>query len=394
MEVFAFDASLVPAALTKVTARPQGTLGARISPDASAVFWLDDSAGDEVGRWVRHDLGTGAEVTVLPDLPPSYSAGLRPFSGGTVVGRLVDDGLEVGVVDDTGAGRIVYRFDEPAYLIDATDDGAMALLAFAPKGDWLHLGLRVIQLRDGAVVAELTRDGKDLQGVGFRPGDETQVLIGHEPDDRLVPAIWSTGSGALDDVVTDVDGDVSATWYPDGQSLLLQALQDARHSLHHLDLNTGQVTRLPAPPGAVSVASARPDGSVHVLYSRSDQPVSLVRLSDVDEVTELVALPGGPPATSVAARDVRATGPGGAVHALLRTPPGQSPPYATLFVPHGGPTAQDFDAWSDSLAAYIDHGYAVVQVNYRGSTGYGASLAGRAQPSHRLHRARGHHRDS
>src|SRR3954471_3164813 len=89
VEVFSFDASSVPAALTKVTDRPQGTLGARISPDASAVFWLDDSAGDEVGRWVRHDLQTGTEVTVLPDLEPSYSAGLLPIAGGAVVGRLL-----------------------------------------------------------------------------------------------------------------------------------------------------------------------------------------------------------------------------------------------------------------------------------------------------------------
>lgn len=377
VEVFAFDASSVPAALTKVTDRPQGTLGARISLDASAVFWLDDNAGDEVGRWVRHDLKTGTEVTVLPDLEPSYSAGLRPIVGGAVVGRLLDEGLEVAVADDTGSGRIAYSFDEPAYLIDATSDGSKALIAFAPGGDWLHAGLRVVRLSDGTVVAELAREGKDLQGVGFRPGNDMQVLISHEPDDRVVPAIWSTESGALDDIDTDLEGDVSADWYPDGKALLLKVLLDARHSLHRLDLESGGVTRLAAPLGAIAVASGRPDGSVHVLYSRSDQPVTLVRLSEDGEgdgvVTQLVVLPGDAPAPSVSARDVTAEGPGGTVHALLQVPPGKSPPYAALFVPHGGPTAQDFDVWSDSFAAYVDHGYAVIRVNYRGSTGYGAA---------------------
>jgi dipeptidyl aminopeptidase/acylaminoacyl peptidase len=373
VEVFSFDATETPATLSQVTDRPQGTLGARVSPDASTVYWLDDSAGDEVGRWIRHDLTSGTEVTLLPDLDPSYTAGLRPFGGGAVVGRLVDEGLEIAVVDAAGSGRIAYRFNEPAYLIDATSDGSKALIAFAPDGDWLHPGLRVVQLSDGAVRAEISRPGKDLQGVGFRPGDDTQVLIGYEPDDRVVPAIWNTESGGLEDVVVVVEGDVSAEWYPDGRRLLLKALQNARHTLHRFDLDTRETTDLPAPPGTVSAATARPDGSIHVLYSRSDRPVALVRIGDGGDVTQLVALPGDQPAASVASRDVTATGPGGAVHALIQVPPDQSPPYAALFVPHGGPTSQDFDAWSDSLAAYVDLGYAVVRVNYRGSTGYGAA---------------------
>jgi dipeptidyl aminopeptidase/acylaminoacyl peptidase len=372
VEVFTFDAATTPAALTQVTDRPQGTLGARINADASAVFWFDDSAGDELGRWIRHDLATGTEVTVLPDLEPSYTAGLQLMPGGAVVGRLVDEGLEVAVADDNGSGRVVYSFDEPAYLIDATSDGSKALIAFAPDGDWLHLGLRVVQLSDGTVVTELTRSGKDLRGVGFRPNDDTQVLIGYEPEDRVRPAIWNTESGGLDDLDVDLEGDVTGDWYPEGQALLINVLLEGRHSLHRLDLDTKQLTAIPTPSGAISAMSARPDGSVHVLYSRSDQPVTLVRVADDGSSTQLVSLPGDPP-PSVATRDVRADGPGGSVHALLQVPPGGNPPHPALFVPHGGPTAQDFDEWNARLAAHVDQGYVVVRVNYRGSTGYGAS---------------------
>ncbi len=95
-EVFAFDASSVPASLTKITDRPQGTMGAAISPDGSAVFWFDDSAGDEVGRWRRHDLRDGAEVTLLPEQPATYGAGIHPLpEGGAVLGRLLDEGFEI-----------------------------------------------------------------------------------------------------------------------------------------------------------------------------------------------------------------------------------------------------------------------------------------------------------
>src|SRR5205807_106431 len=46
-------------------------------------------------------------------------------------------------------------------------------------------------------------------------------------------------------------------------------------------------------------------------------------------------------------------------------------PHPTVFAVHGGPTAHDHDAWSPAVQAWVDHGFAVVLVNYRGSTGYG-----------------------
>ena len=41
-----------------------------------------------------------------------------------------------------------------------------------------------------------------------------------------------------------------------------------------------------------------------------------------------------------------------------------------MFV-HGGPTGQDVDAWDPEVLAYVDLGFVVGMVNYRGSTGYG-----------------------
>jgi dipeptidyl aminopeptidase/acylaminoacyl peptidase len=58
------------------------------------------------------------------------------------------------------------------------------------------------------------------------------------------------------------------------------------------------------------------------------------------------------------------------VPAYLAKP--QTPgPHPTVLLPHGGPYAQDsaeFDAWTQFL---VDHGFAVLKPNYRGSVGYG-----------------------
>src|SRR5690606_10295067 len=77
-------------------------------------------------------------------------------------------------------------------------------------------------------------------------------------------------------------------------------------------------------------------------------------------------------APSVPVREVWAPGPGGDVHALLRLPDGPAP-FPALVDIHGGPAWHRSDAFSPHLAAWVDHGFAVVSVNYRGSTGYGSA---------------------
>ena len=56
------------------------------------------------------------------------------------------------------------------------------------------------------------------------------------------------------------------------------------------------------------------------------------------------------------------------------TKPKGEPPFPLIVLPHGGPQARDFggyDKWAQLLANY---GYLVIQPQYRGSTGFGASL--------------------
>lgn len=372
-EVYAFDASTVPATLRQVTDRPQGTLGASVSPDGSSVFWFDDLGGSEVGRWQRTGFSGGPTTTLLPDLDPSYPAGITPVADGrVVVGRLVDTGFEIAVADTDGLGTAVYRDAQPATLMDVSSDARLALIGFAPDGDWLHVGVRVVNLAAGDVVAELVRDGANLEPVAFHPSDSRQVLLGHEPRDRLTPAVWDTDTGAVDDVDTGLPGDVTATWDPSGEALLLTSLQDGRNRLFRFDRVAGSPEPVELPAGTVSASSARPDGSVHALVSRSDLPPSLVESRD-GVVTDLVRLPGDPPAATVAVSDAHVPGPAGQVHALVRVPADGESPHPTLFFVHGGPTGQDRDAWDVMAAALVDAGYAVVRVNYRGSTGYGAA---------------------
>ncbi len=55
----------------------------------------------------------------------------------------------------------------------------------------------------------------------------------------------------------------------------------------------------------------------------------------------------------------------------LTTPPRGTAPYPLIVMPHGGPTARDYLAWDYWVQFLASRGYAVLQPNFRGSTGYG-----------------------
>lgn len=63
------------------------------------------------------------------------------------------------------------------------------------------------------------------------------------------------------------------------------------------------------------------------------------------------------------------------IHAYLTLPPGKTPSnLPTVIFPHGGPGARDqlaFDWWAQFMTS---RGYAVLQPNFRGSTGYGVTF--------------------
>src|SRR5262249_51942108 len=118
---------------------------------------------------------------------------------------------------------------------------------------------------------------------------------------------------------------------------------------------------LDVPAGSISGARARPDGRVWYRHSGGTTPPRLLQ-----DGVQLIELPGPPPPPGKAYADVRV----GSVAGFLVEPTGGRP-YPTIFLVHGGPASHDQDCWSPGVQAWVDHGFAVVLVNYRGSSGYG-----------------------
>ncbi|SFC57519.1 S9 family peptidase [Streptomyces aidingensis] len=370
----------------QATRRPNGTVDGTLSPDGEWLWWFDDHDGDEFGVWMRQPFHGGPDEPALPGLDPSYPAGLAIGRDGTVVvGRTTDAHGTTVHVARPGAGQVeIYRHRQSAGVGGLSRDGSLLAVEHTEHGDAMHSAVRVLKL-DGSPVAELddTRGGTRELGLtvyGFAPvpGDQ-RLLLGHQRRDRWEPMLWNPLTGEIREPGAEgpdglgLPGDVHAEWYPDGRALLLVHDYRARTELWRLELTDGgrdgkgRLSRVETPAGSVSGATARPGGDVEFLWSSAAEPPRVRSTAGAD-----VLVPPGPRApASLPVSDAWVEGPGGPVHALVQRPDGGAGPFPTVFDIHGGPAAHDSDAFAAGPAAWLDHGFAVVRVNYRGSTGYG-----------------------
>ena len=291
------------------------------------------------------------------------------------IGRSTDDGSELWLAPAGSAARVIYRHPDPAGVDALSRDDELLVISHSEHGDPRYPALRVLRTPDTteeapAVVAEKwDGEGLGLHALEFGPRpDDRRLLVGHERRGREELLIWDVETGTETELHLDLPGDVTAGFYPDGSALLVGHDHAARSELYRYDLATGALERLDTPPGVVRGATARPDGTVELAWSSSARP-PVIRRADGPVV---LSVGDEEPPAAYPVEDRWVPGPGGDVHALLVRPEGPGP-HATAFLVHGGPESADDDSYRARRAAYVDAGYAVVHVNYRGSTGYGSA---------------------
>lgn len=147
-----------------------------------------------------------------------------------------------------------------------------------------------------------------------------------------------------------------------------------------LDLGTGKLETIRLPYTEISHVGARP-GRAYFLAGSPSEPMSVVELNVKRRSCRVlyrpdVYRPAAGFASSPRHVDFRTTG-GRKAHAFYYPPTnrdfvaprGERPPL--LVVSHGGPTSAASTALNLVIQAWTSRGFAVVDVNYGGSTGYG-----------------------
>ncbi|MGH2635527.1 MAG: prolyl oligopeptidase family serine peptidase [Actinomycetota bacterium] len=358
---------------------------ATVSGDGSEVVWFSDPTGDESGRWIAVPFSGGQGRDVFPGAPVGWPEGLavgRELAVGVIADR---DGFALYVSERGEPAREVHRdadqisFSATDYHLEGADrvglsaDESLVCIEVAQDGDNIHHALRVLDPRTGATVGVLADGpGLGLSAFAWSPvhGDG-RLLVGHEREDHMRPAIWDPASGERVDLSLELPGEaIPVDWWPDASAVLIVHLFRGRDRLYRCDLATGALTEILHPAGEVLGAGVRPDGQVWFRVASGDR-ASRVLSGDGEEV---LAAPDRGVRDGRPYREWLFRNPSGdTIHGWVVTPEGDGP-FPTYLKVHGGPNWLYLDTWWPDVQMLVDHGFAVAMVNYRGSIGYGRTF--------------------
>jgi dipeptidyl aminopeptidase/acylaminoacyl peptidase len=350
-----------------------------LTPDGEGVVWWLDDTGDERGRWVVTPFAGGPWVPLLPDVPDGWTMGIALVPGVVAVGIATDDDYRIYVSRDGEPAREVYRHAQPAGVGaewpqgrgGLSADGTLLCIRHAEHGDIERQALRMIDVATGAAVADLDDRARTGAAAWSPVAGDARLAGWSEVSGFERPFVWDARSNERVDLDIALDAAVfPVDWSPDGRSLFLRHAARGYDVVVRHDLADGSLAPVLDPHGTVTNAWVRPDGELWAWIETSADPPRIVNERG-DEVASLSGdrQPPGRPFRSFTFRNPS----GDEIQGFVVTPDGE-PPFPTVVSVHGGPNWHHTDAFDPDAQAFVDHGYAVVLVNYRGSTGYGAAF--------------------
>lgn len=377
-QLYAWD--LATGTRRQVTDHPVGVQGGTPTLDGAGVVWFQDETGDESGRWFVQPFDGGESRPFVDGLPQGWNEGMAQAPRLGAAGISDRDGFGIYAAAEGEPAKKLYRSAESVRLGGAeglgfnraalSADGALLCLEHAEHCDLIHPSLRVIDPGSGEIVGELHDPELALIPMCWSPVDRRLALV-DELSGEERPSIWDLATGERTRLTfEDLLGPVTVhDWWPDGSALLLGNLHEGRDRLFRFDLAAGQLVQVPTPVGTISQARVRPDGTVWFRHSQGHLRPAILddRGGQVVQLEAEAAPPG------VAYVSWHFDNPHGQrVHGFYVTPDDDGP-FPVIMRVHGGPTWLDSDRWNPEVQSYVDAGFAVGMVNYRGSTGYGAA---------------------
>jgi dipeptidyl aminopeptidase/acylaminoacyl peptidase len=375
--------------LEPVTDAVHDVFEAWLDPTGSHVYYLRDEDGNEHGHLMRVPYEGGPPVDVTPGLPPYTLRGVGFDAAGTrlAINPVNADGFALYAIDlgeGVGEPRLLHRdsWEFWGALLSARGDLAACWSTARARGVRRHT-LLVFDAVTGELIGELD-DGREAKVVGtvFAPtGGDDRILASTTRSGFTRPVIWNPRTGERHDaLLPELDGDVAPLdWSADtGEVLVCQFGGPQR--LHVYDPATRGVRALSHPPGSYLDPIAGgvgfgPDGTIVGLRHTATAPPEVVEL-DAATGRRLRALvpsgvaPAGRPWRSVTIPSVDKT----PVQVWVATPDGDGP-FPTILETHGGPHYTESEYYSAGVQCWLDHGFAWISVNYRGSLGFGGRFA-------------------
>ena len=371
--------------LRQLTFRTEGVPFGTISPDGRDVYYLADNGGNEIGHFVRLPFEGGKPQDITPELPPYSAFGLSISRAGNLAASTVSDDFGFhAIVSKLDSGyvckpREILRSQKIMFGPSLSYNGEIGVVTSREHSEFQHYSLVAIDIKTGQRIAEL-RDGEE-SGVwpfGFSPlEDDFRFLAISNRSGFSRPVFWSPLTGERSDLpLPPLTGDVTPMdWSMDGKYLLLSHSHQAVQHLSIYDLTTSKITPLDHPRGHYGPGTGfAANNEIFAVWQDTTHPSKIIALDNATgrETRTLLAAgdvpPGHPwqPVTYTSAD-------GETVQGWLAKPAGLGP-FPTILHTHGGPETSTVEYFLPPSQAWVDHGFAWLAINYRGSTGFGRAF--------------------
>jgi len=358
------------------------------TPDGKAVLFLSDKGADENWSIWKAGLDGSAPVELtpgeklnrdnafMPDLAPDtvYFSG-RPMNAA--------QSTVFAVPASGGAARVVYRDAQPGFLADVSRDGRQALFIRYPSQSenyLLHVDTASGQTRplypkegkvsifearfsaDGRTVYVATDGGGEqalLLALDAASGRETARYVEKTPSTALISELEVAKAGGLLALSLDA-GNRNEVRLLDARTLKPRAKVA-------LPLGQGGLGRFSEDGRRLGVTWSTPASPTDVwAVEAKSGGVSPLRREARASMKEVPAIEAS--VTSIRAHD----GLDLPMNVYLpKQRPGKLP---VIVAYHGGPAGNSKVKWSPVIAFFLSQGYAWVEPNVRGSTGFGRAF--------------------
>ncbi len=383
------DGSHAPIALTHT---PESTELASWTPDSQAVIVSEDHDGDEFARLFRVDIDRPLAMQPLTEDRPPYfiHGGMLHPDGSTLFYSANYDFVSNMIIEPswiyrhhlaTGERKAIARPVTPTWLVPELNRSGTHLI-YPSRGR--HPAGRQYWMvdADGNGTSEILNFGDEVKVFAHWHPDSEQVVFisestGQAPQEHISLGIYHCPSKRIRWLIDDPKRSIEGHWVTRDGLVVVDEMKAAYHVTTLLDVHTGQETAFPRLPGNLLPIGQAIDGTWIALYYSSTTPTELVRLPlDARQPEQLVSLthvwehtqlkPGQLTAAedfhwkSVDGLDIQGW--------LYRASPNRK--QAIVFI-HGGPTFHSENRLNPQLQYYLSRGFNVLDVNYRGSTGFG-----------------------
>ncbi|RDC61168.1 Acylaminoacyl-peptidase [Alteripontixanthobacter maritimus] len=353
----------------------------------------DPVGGDAVGGTGRLYESDGGFIRHWDawETPGTYNRAFAyALDGGSITGAAIPlDG-------PAGSGALVG--DTPTAPFGGDED-----IAIAPDGSAAYITARVADanepystnldiyrtdLSTGAVT-NLTADNAATDALPMPSPDGRYLAYvamarpGYESD-RMVVQLRDLASGTTRALTQDFDRSFSSlAWTPDSRTLLATAQSVLDTPAYAIDVVTGSIRELDLMPGNeahIGNVAALPDGNILFTRDSIGAPSELYLSVDAGQampLTDVASSLMGRQRSVVTTRFSFAGADGDTVYGQITKPERHAGKLPAILYVHGGPQGSFNDGWSSRWNPRVlaSQGYAVVSVDFHGSTGYGQDFA-------------------